>query len=151
MRIAVRHLEVFDDLAFVPDVISGGHHVDTQIEKLFRQRGRDSESSRGIFAVGDDQIRGVPLAYFGQAVFYDRPPGAPKNVTDKKNFQESGLRCWISGTMPLAVKRERPNFDGTTLKIVRVASRWPMSRGVHWVLGTGYWVLISAVFRKSQF
>ena len=88
MRVSVRHLEVFDDLALVPDVISGGHHVDTQIEKLFRQRRRDSESGRGIFAVGDDQINGVLLAQSGQTVFYDRPSGSPKNVTDKKNFQD---------------------------------------------------------------
>jgi hypothetical protein len=73
-------------------VISGGHHVDTQIEKLFRQRRRDPEASRSIFAVGDNQIGGVLLAQFGQAILYDRPPGAPKNVTDKKNLQESGLR-----------------------------------------------------------
>jgi hypothetical protein len=87
--VAVRHVEVFDDFAFVPDVISGGHHIDTQIEKLFRQRRRDSEASRSIFAVGDDQIHGVLLAQFRQAIFYDRPPRAPKNVTDKKNFQET--------------------------------------------------------------
>jgi len=87
-----RTLEVFDDLALVPDVISCGHHVDTEIEKLFRQRGRDSEPRGGIFAVGNDQIGGVPLAQFGQAIFYNRPSGPAKNVTDKKNFQESGLR-----------------------------------------------------------
>jgi hypothetical protein len=86
--VAVRHLEVVDDLAFVPDMISSGHHVDAQIEKLFRQRRRDSEASRGIFAVGDDQIHGVLLAQIRQAIFYDRPPGAAKNVADKKNFQE---------------------------------------------------------------
>jgi hypothetical protein len=92
--VAIRHLEVSDDFAFVPDVISGGHHVDAQIKKLFRQRRRDSEASRGIFAVGDDQIHGVLLAQARQAIFYDRPPRAAKNVTDKKNVQDqvSGVR-----------------------------------------------------------
>jgi hypothetical protein len=33
----------------------------------------------------------VLLAQFRQAISYDRPPGAPKNVTDKKNFQDSML------------------------------------------------------------
>jgi len=88
MRITIRHLEVFDDFAFIPDVISGGHHIDAKIEKLFRQRGRDSKPSRRIFAVGDDQIDVVLLAQFRQAIFYDRPPGAPKNVTNKENFQD---------------------------------------------------------------
>jgi hypothetical protein len=30
----------------------------------------------------------VLLAQFGQALFYDGPPGASKNVTDEKNFQD---------------------------------------------------------------
>jgi hypothetical protein len=30
----------------------------------------------------------VLLAQFGQAILYDRPPRAAKNVADKKNFQE---------------------------------------------------------------
>ena len=89
MRVAVRHLEVFDDLAFIPDVIAGSHHVDAQIEELFGQRRRDAESGGSIFAVGNDEIDGVLLAQFREAIFYDRPAGAPKNVTDKKNFQDS--------------------------------------------------------------
>jgi hypothetical protein len=60
--VAVRHLEVLDDLAFVPDVVSGGHHVDAQIEKLFRQRWGDAKASRGIFAVGDNEIHCILLA-----------------------------------------------------------------------------------------
>jgi hypothetical protein len=128
-------VEVFDDLAFVPDVISGGHHVNAQIEKLFRQRRRDSEARGSIFAVGDDEIDSVPLAQFWQALSYDRPPGASKNVTDKKNFQDqvSGLRCQVSG------KAAR----GQAHANVRCyhAENWP--------LATGYWLLISAVFRKS--
>jgi hypothetical protein len=43
-------------------VISGGHHVNAQIEKLFRQWRRDSEASRSIFAIGDDEIDGVLLS-----------------------------------------------------------------------------------------
>ena len=89
MRIAVRHLEVFDNFAFIPDVVSGSHHVDAQIEKLFRQRRRDPEASCRIFAVGDDEIRGVLLAQLRQTIFYNRPSRTPKNVTDKKNFQDS--------------------------------------------------------------
>ena len=91
MRVAVGHLKIFDDLALVPNVISGGHHVDTEIEKLFGQRRRDAEASGGIFAVGNDQIYGVLLAQFGEAIFYDRPAGTAKNVTNEKNFQNEGL------------------------------------------------------------
>ena len=129
MGVAVRHLEVFDDLAFVPDVIAGGHHVDAEIEKFFRQRRRDSKPSRGIFAVGDDQIDGVLLAQFRQSIFYDRPPRTAKNVTDKKNFQDQ-----VSDVV-LATLNRSPTRSAKT------------AHGVPWQ--TGYWLLISAVFRKS--
>ena len=88
MRVPIRHLEIFDDFALIPDVISGGHHVDAKIEKLFRQRGRDPKPRRRIFAVRDDQIDRVLLAQFRQAIFNDRPPGASKNVANEKNFQD---------------------------------------------------------------
>jgi hypothetical protein len=90
-------------------MISRGHHVNAEIEELFRQRWRDSEPSRGIFAVGDHEIDGVLLAQFRQALSYDGPPGAPENVTDKKNFQDS-----------ISVRNR--TLDGTTLKI-ETASR----------------------------
>jgi hypothetical protein len=88
VRIAIGHLKVLDDLAFVPDVIAGSHHVDAEIEKLFRQRRRDSETGRGIFAVGDHEVDCVLLAQFRQAIFYDRAPGPAKDIADKKNFQD---------------------------------------------------------------
>jgi hypothetical protein len=87
VRITIRHLKVFNDFAFIPDVIPGRHYVDAEIEKLFRQRRRDAEASRGILAVGNDQIGSVLLAQFRQAVLYDGPPGAPENVAYEKNFQ----------------------------------------------------------------
>ena len=65
MRIAVRHLEVFDDLALVPDVIAGGHDVDPEIEQLVRELRSDAEPGGGIFAVGNDQIDGILLDEFG--------------------------------------------------------------------------------------
>jgi hypothetical protein len=95
VRIAVGHLKIVDDLAFVPNVISRGHRVDAEIEKLFRQGRRDSEASRGIFAVGDDEIDGVLFPQFGQAIFYDRASSAPKNVANEKNVQE--LRSQVLG------------------------------------------------------
>jgi hypothetical protein len=86
--VAVGHLEVFDDFAFIPDVVASGHHVDAEIEKLFGQRGRNAEAGRRIFAVGDYQIYRVLLAQFREAIFHDRAAGTAKNVSDKKNFQK---------------------------------------------------------------
>jgi hypothetical protein len=89
MRVAIGHLKIFDDLAFIPDVIAGGHDIDAEIEEFFGERGSDSEASGGVFAVSDDEIDGVLAPEFGQAIFYDRSSGTAENVTDKKNFQGS--------------------------------------------------------------
>ena len=88
MRVGVVHLEVFEDLAFVPDVIPGGHHVDTEIEEFFGDGRRNAEASGGIFAVGDHQIRRMPLHEFRQTILDDKPPGASEDVTNEKNVQD---------------------------------------------------------------
>ena len=81
--------EIFDDLAFIPDMIAGGHDVDPEIEKLFGERRSDTEASRSIFAVGNDEIDAVMPAQFGETIFYDGSSGTAENVADKKNFQGS--------------------------------------------------------------
>ena len=94
MRIAVGHLKVFDDLALVPDVIAGGHHVNPEIEELFRQRWSDAEPRGRVFTIGDDKVDGVLLYQIAQALSYDRSSRTAKNVADKKNVQ-NGLRCQV--------------------------------------------------------
>ena len=123
MRIAIRHLEVLDDLALVPDVVAGRHHVDAEIEKLLRQRRRDSEPRRGIFAVRDDQIRRMGSHQLRQTLFHDRPPRPPKNVTNKKNVQDqfSVVSRQFSVSDELGrladMPRLKTNFDGITQKL----------------------------------
>lgn len=122
MRITIRHLKVFDNLALVPDMITGGHHVDPEIEQFFRQGRRDSEPCRGIFAIGNHQIDGVLLAEFRQPVLYDRSSRTAKNVTDKKNFQTQvpSVTCQISGITELIIESRSPTSDVITLKIASV-------------------------------
>ena len=54
--VAVDHLEVVDDLALVPDVVSGGDDVDAELEEFLGQRRSDAEAGRRVFAVRDDEI-----------------------------------------------------------------------------------------------
>src|SRR6266852_2672550 len=117
-------------------MISCGHHVDTEIEKFFRQRRRDSEARRGIFTVGDNQIRGVTLAQFGQAIFCDRAPGAPEDVTDKKNLQESGL---INNAARSAGENVQTSMVPENRAVARAGPSAADFR--HWQLGTGNWLL----------
>ena len=79
MLVAVGRLKVVNNLAFVPDVVAGGHHVDAEIEEFFGERRRDAEAGRGVFAVGDYQIDGVLLNQRRQAVFRDTDPDAVRS------------------------------------------------------------------------
>ncbi len=111
VRVVIRHLEVFDDLALVPDVIAGRHNVDAEIKEFVREPWRDAESRCRILAISDDQIDGVLLYQPWQAVLYDRSPRAAKNVTDEENVQEAGLRCQVSGLRNSScVAESSPNF-----------------------------------------
>src|SRR6266403_2410979 len=103
MRIAVCHLEVFDDFALIPDVIAGRHDIDAEIEEFVREWRRDTEPGSGIFAVGDHQIDGMLLYEFRQAVLDDGSSGTAKNVADEENVQES--RSQVLGVR----SRERQN------------------------------------------
>ena len=83
--IAVSHLEVVHDFAFVPDVVAGSQNVDAQLKQFFSQLAGNAETSRRIFAVGDDQIDSVIFDQIREAFFDDSPPRAAEDVTNEKN------------------------------------------------------------------
>src|SRR5271155_3194180 len=86
-------------------MIAGGHHINAQVEKLFRQRRRDSEPSRCIFAVGNDQVWSVLQAQFRQTILYDGPPRTAENVADKQNLQR--IRSQVLGPRSQEQRRSR--------------------------------------------
>jgi hypothetical protein len=83
--IALDHLKVVDDLAFVPDVISSCNHVDVEFEKFLSQRRSNAEARRRVLSIRDDELNGVIADNPGQPVFDNIPSRPPKNVADKKN------------------------------------------------------------------
>src|SRR3954447_17227996 len=84
VAVAFYHLEVIDDLAFVPDVVACGNDIDIKFEQLLSQGRRNPKPRRGVFSIGDNQIDAA-LAYdAGQAVFDYGSPGPPKDVADEE-------------------------------------------------------------------
>jgi hypothetical protein len=66
--------EDWDKISFVPDMIAGCHYVDTERHDLVEQFFRHTETGRGIFAIGDDEVyRTEPRAKRGQ-IFAQRVP-----------------------------------------------------------------------------
>ena len=86
MRIAIRHLEVFDDLALIPNVIAGSEHFNAEVKKLLSKLWSNAEAGSSVFAVGNDQVNVVLLHQLGQAFAHDSAAGASENVANKKNF-----------------------------------------------------------------
>ena len=85
MSISFHHLEVIDNLALVPHVISRSNYVNVEFEQFLSQRGGNAKSGRGILAVGDDEID-APIANDArQAILDNVAPGSSENVADKQN------------------------------------------------------------------
>ena len=94
VRVAIRHLEVIDDLALVPNVIAGSEHVDAEVEEFFGDLTGDAEAGRGVLSVGDDQINRMSSNQRSQFFLNDIPPGPPKNVPNKQYAQ--AVPRWIT-------------------------------------------------------
>lgn len=53
------HRHVLEDLFFVPDVVAGGDDMGSHVEEIFGEGRGDSEASRGVFAVDDQEVDGI--------------------------------------------------------------------------------------------
>src|ERR1700733_453594 len=88
MRVAVGHLKIFNDLALIPNVIPGSHHIDAKIEELFRKRRRDPKPSRRVLAIGNHEVSRMRTYKLRQTILNNSPSRTPKNVANKKDFQD---------------------------------------------------------------
>ena len=117
MRVAVRHLEVFQHLALVPDVVPGRDHVNAEIEELLSQWRRDAEPRCGVLSVGDDQVGGELLHQLSQTVLDDVPPRSAEDVTNKEDSHVLPL----SHSLHTIASRKTKAFSRAALK----AQDWP--------------------------
>jgi hypothetical protein len=77
---------VLEDLFFVPDVVTGGDYVGSEIEELFGDGGSDAEAAGGVFAVDDEEIDGVGVEDVRQVFADDMAAGGAEDVADKENI-----------------------------------------------------------------
>jgi hypothetical protein len=77
---------VLEDLSFVPDVVSGGDDVGTEIEELIGNGRRDAEAASGVFAVDDEEIDGVGFQHVGEMFADDVAAGGTKDIADEEDI-----------------------------------------------------------------
>src|ERR1700678_1786638 len=82
---------VFEDLAFVPDVVASRDDVGAEVEEFFRDGWRDAEASGGVFAVDDEEIDGVGFKDVGQMFVDDVAAGGAKDIADKEDVHLKSL------------------------------------------------------------
>jgi hypothetical protein len=69
-------------------VIAGGENLDTGLEQLFGQSGRDAEPGGSVFTVRNYQIYVVIAGQMFQAVANDCPAGPSEDVANEKDSHE---------------------------------------------------------------
>jgi hypothetical protein len=77
---------VLEDLFFVPDVVTSGDDVGTEIEDLFCDGGGDAEATGGVFAVDYQQVDGVGVEDVGEMLAHDVAAGGAKDIADEEDI-----------------------------------------------------------------
>jgi len=85
MRIAVRHLEVINDLALIPDVVSRGENVNSQVEKVFCQRTGNAKACRRVLAISDDQVDGLIFHDGREFLLHDVAARPSEDIANEEN------------------------------------------------------------------
>src|SRR5262249_7880575 len=140
--VTVDGVEIVDDLALVPDVIAGGEHLATYIEKFIGDSRCQPEAAGCVLRVGNDQVHAIALHDVGQMVVDDFSPGAAENITDKKDLHTQSLIVAAISTQQSAF-RPRVLFVAITASWARIQFRGRM------LSADCYFCVSSTVVRKS--
>ena len=81
--------QVVVDVALVPDVIAGSHHIDPVAEKFVGNGGRDTKACRRVLAVRDYDVDRLGSADIRNVVCDNSASGVSENVADKEKSQTS--------------------------------------------------------------
>ncbi len=77
---------VVEDLALVPDVVSGGDDVGAEVEELFGERGGEAETAGGVLAIDDEKVDGVVVEDVRQVLADDMATGGSEDIADKEDI-----------------------------------------------------------------
>ena len=82
-------VQVVDQLALVPHVIAGGHHVGAEFEEFIGDLRRHAEAARGILDIHDGEIDVVGLAQWPMCSRTMLRPALPKMSPTKRMFNRA--------------------------------------------------------------
>src|SRR5207248_8294900 len=88
-RVAVRGIEIVDDLFLVPDVVAGRQYVCAQLEQFLGDGGSHAETTGGIFRIHHDEFDLVGFNDMMQVLADDLPSRTAKNVANKEYLQDA--------------------------------------------------------------
>jgi hypothetical protein len=82
-------LHVLDDFAFVPDMVTGGDNVGSQVKQLLGNPGGYAEPAGCVFPIDYHQVDRPLLDYLAQVLADNPSTGLAEYVTDKENAQKA--------------------------------------------------------------
>jgi hypothetical protein len=82
---AVGRLEIWIDLALVPDVVAGRDDVDPRREDRIRGGRRQAHPTRDVLAVGGHEVDAALVAQRRQEALHRHPPGLADHVADHQH------------------------------------------------------------------
>ena len=79
-------VEILHDFLFIPNMIAGGEHIDSPVEKLISNFGRHAKTRSRIFAVQNREIDRELFLQLLEVMVDDGTPGFTDRVADEENF-----------------------------------------------------------------
>ena len=71
------------DLLLIPDMISRGHRIDTQVQYFLTEFPRQTKSTSGVFDIGNGKIDLVALLDLRKSLLQNSATATPNHITDK--------------------------------------------------------------------
>ena len=78
--------EQLENLLLIPEMVATCDSIDSRGKDLFRGSRCDSRASRGVFAIGHNQIEGMFLAQPGDQFAHGSAAGLTDDITDKEQL-----------------------------------------------------------------
>ena len=77
--------KVIEQLAFVPDMVAGGHHVGAEIEQLLGDLGRHAKAAGGVLDIHDGEVDVMGFAHVADVFAHDFATCAAEDVADEED------------------------------------------------------------------
>jgi len=74
-------------------VVASGQHVRAQVKQVVGNLRSHAEAAGRVFGIHDDQIDGIGRDHVPDVLMHNLAARAPKDVTHKKNVQQTAPGC----------------------------------------------------------